>query len=166
MTKGNSIVFGIDPGSKFTGWGVVASANDMFEYLASGVIDVHNTKDLPARFHAIYVQISALIMKYKPDIVAIEDTFAHKYFKASLVLAQVQALCILAAHQTGCKVELVQSKSVKKIITGNGNAEKMFVNQAMTLLIPNISFDTLDASDALAIALSVSLNNQSVLKYA
>lgn len=149
-------IIGIDPGSKLTGWGVIESDGDVFQYIDSGVIEA--TRTVPDRLAHIYSCLSSIIAGLKPEIAAIEDTFAHKFFKASLVLAQAQAIAILACKQNKLDIRMIQSKTAKKVLTGNGNAEKHFVHQQLRLLIPNAELTTNDASDALAIALSHALS--------
>lgn len=148
-------IIGIDPGSKLTGWGVISSDGDSFEYINSGVIEATHT--LPDRLMYIHSQLGSIMQEFRPEVAVIEDTFAHKFFKASLVLAQAQAICILACKQNHVDIQMIQSKSAKKILTGNGNAEKHFVHQQLRLLIPDAEFETNDASDALSLSLAHAL---------
>jgi len=158
-------ILGIDPGSKYTGWGIIQSDGEIFEYVDSGVINTTKIQSLPERLEYVYDNLSKILAIHSPTLAAIEDTFAHKFFKASLVLAQAQAVAILACTKHGLSTEMIQSKTVKKILTGNGNAEKEFVNTNLKLMIQNIEFTTNDASDALAIALAHSIKRRSQSLY-
>ena len=59
-------VMGIDPGSRMTGYGVVAIEEGTPIYVASGCIQTTGP-DFPSRLKDIFEGIEELIKQYRPD---------------------------------------------------------------------------------------------------
>jgi crossover junction endodeoxyribonuclease RuvC len=95
-----SIILGIDPGSRITGYGVIRQVGRQLTYLGSGCIRT-KVDDLPSRLKLIYAGVSEIITQFQPDYFAIEQVFMAKNADSALKLGQ--ALCA-SAH----KVEQVR----------------------------------------------------------
>lgn len=144
---------GIDPGLNKTGWGVVLSQNGQQQYLASGTLTTVTTDMLQVRMHKIFTGLKALIDLYKPDEIALEETYVNSNAKSSLHLAHARAAAILAAAEYDVNVQPYQAKTVKKVVTGSGNADKEQVAKMLRLRISGIdSVKSKDAIDAIALA--------------
>lgn len=72
-----SIILGIDPGSRITGYGVIRQVGRQLSYLGSGCIRT-KVDDLPSRLKLIYAGVSEIITQFQPDIFAIEQVFMAK----------------------------------------------------------------------------------------
>ena len=145
---------GIDPGLNFTGWGIVDCRKaDSFSYVASGVIKTSTKTKHPERLNQIFSKSLEIIQFYKPEVVAIEDTYVNINNQSSIKLAQAKAATIIATSQS--KIPLVEypAKKVKKTITGTGNADKSQMIKMIKYWLPDVSTDISDEADALAIAL-------------
>ena len=70
-------VLGIDPGSRRTGYGLVAVRDRTAEYVASGCIKAE-IGDMPQRLGTIYRGVSELIDQFNPTELAIEEVFLAK----------------------------------------------------------------------------------------
>lgn len=62
-----SIILGIDPGSRITGYGVIRQVGRKLEYLGSGCIRT-SVDDLPTRLKLVYAGVSEIIAQFQPDI--------------------------------------------------------------------------------------------------
>ena len=60
------VILGIDPGSRITGYGLIARKQGKLVYVASGCIRV-GTADLPSRLANIFTGVGDIIRQYKPD---------------------------------------------------------------------------------------------------
>jgi len=156
------IILGIDPGSTITGFGVVSSVDGQETLLESGVIraaaaaaaktdgDTH-----PLRLMEIHTGVTQLIDEFKPDLCAVEMPIYGNNPQSMLKLGRAQAAAMLAALQRQIPVTEYTPKEIKKAVTGNGNASKeqvRFMVETM-LSMKSGSSITMDASDALAVAL-------------
>ena len=66
-----AIILGIDPGSRLTGYGVVAHQGAKFTYLGSGCIKLAE-HEFPIRLKMIYQGITQIIEQFSPETFAIE----------------------------------------------------------------------------------------------
>ena len=147
-------VLGIDPGSTRTGWGVVERNGQTARGIAAGVIRISERASLGARLEAIHRGISEVIAEHQPDAVAIEDIFFARYAQAALMLGHARGVALLAAAQAGHVVATYPPAVVKRAIVGSGRAEKTQVAQLVGALLGLKELPGIDATDALAIALT------------
>ncbi|HEX5657317.1 MAG TPA: crossover junction endodeoxyribonuclease RuvC [Polyangiales bacterium] len=147
-------VLGIDPGSVRTGWGVVDRDGNRARGVAAGVIRVKDSAPLGERLHAIHRGICEVLEEHKPDAVALEDIFFARYAQAALVLGHARGVALLAATQAGLSVSTYPPAVVKRAVVGSGRAEKTQVAQLVAALLGMRELPGLDATDALAIAIT------------
>ena len=146
-------IFGIDPGSRITGYGVIESKGNKSSYIGSGAIQTKE-KDFQKRLKVIFTEIEKLIDEYQPDVVAIENVFMHRNPDSALKLGQAKAAAICGTFKQGLTVFEYAAREVKQAVVGSGAAEKEQV-QYMVKIILGIKNKELklDESDALAIAI-------------
>jgi len=70
-------VLGIDPGSRVTGLGIVASKGSQLQHCYSASIRTGDGS-LGERLAVIYSAVSDAITRYRPDSIAIEQVFVSK----------------------------------------------------------------------------------------
>lgn len=147
------IVLGIDPGSRNTGVSVLKQDGNRYEMLHCDVIKVGHLESHVDRLQSIYMRVSLLIERYKPDSCAVETPLYGKDPLALLKLGRAQAAAIMAAVNAGVNIEEYYPKMVKKSITGNGNASKEQVAYMLDRILGlnGVTFPA-DATDALAVA--------------
>ncbi|HVT37307.1 MAG TPA: crossover junction endodeoxyribonuclease RuvC [Nevskiaceae bacterium] len=147
-------ILGIDPGSRHTGYGLIECASNRNRHLAHGRIDTLEG-EMPQRLLAILNGLTDLIREYQPDEIAIEETFVNRANPASaLVLGQARGAAICACAQAGLPLAEYAAAQVKVAIAGNGRAEKQQVQHMVKVLLNLRAALPLDASDALAVALT------------
>lgn len=95
-----SIILGIDPGSRVTGYGVIRQVGRQLTYLGSGCIRT-KVDDLPSRLKLIYAGVSEIITQFQPDYFAIEQVFMAKNADSALKLGQARGVAIVAAVNPG-----------------------------------------------------------------
>lgn len=144
-----TIIIGIDPGSRRTGYGVIRLEGNRHIYLASGHL---NLLSYPAaeRLRQIFLGLQEIIEIYKPHEAAIEQVFMKENVNSALKLGQARGAAIVALS---IPVAEYSARQVKKSVVGNGAADKEQV-QYMVKRLLNLSQNLqADAADALAIAL-------------
>ena len=82
MSADQPLVFGIDPGLRICGWGIVRGGATL-EFLACGVIRPRSRDPLGRRLLALHAEMSRLLDAHAPDEVAIEDPFVGALAPAS-----------------------------------------------------------------------------------
>ena len=148
-------VMGIDCGTEWTGYGVVETdARSGLRPVAHGAIHLLKRDSLPHRLTVVYGRLMELMAAHQPDVVAVEEVFHAANPKTALKLGQVRGVALLAAAT--CKLTIAEYAplAVKSAVSGYGMADKRQVQFMVTRLLHlTAPTETLDASDALAIAI-------------
>ncbi len=147
-------VIGIDPGLRFTGWGVIDVEGTRLTHVANGVVTSTEKTPLAARLCEIYDGLSAVIDAHRPAEAAVEQTFVNRDPTATLKLGQARAIALLVPARAGLPVHEYAPNMVKKSVVGVGHADKEQVQVMIRMLLPGCIFDKPDAADALAVAIA------------
>ena len=158
-----TIILGVDPGSRITGYGVIRTEGRHIQYLDSGCIRM-GEKPLSERLQIIYAGLAELIATYRPVEFAIEQVFLARNADSALKLGQARGAAIVCAANAGLPVFEYSARQVKQAVVGKGGAEKSQVQHMVQALLNLSSRPQADAADALAIALSHSNLRQSMLR--
>lgn len=146
------------------GYGMIEVNGSIITLLEMDILKPGKVDDPYKKLQLIYNTVSGLIIKYKPDVFAIEAPFFGKNVQSMLKLGRAQGVAIAAAMRHGLEVTEYSPKKVKQSITGNGNASKEQVSKMLQRLL-NFTDDPkyFDASDALAVAVCHHFQANSVL---
>lgn len=148
-----TIILGIDPGSRVTGYGLIKEVNRKIEYIDSGCIRTVVNGELSEKLLQIYDGICQLMDHYSPDEVAIEQVFMHQNPSSALKLGHARGVAMVAAASHRVKVSEYSARAIKQTVVGYGAAEKSQVNHMVVSLLSLSSAPQSDAADALAIAI-------------
>lgn len=148
-----TLIIGIDPGSRRTGYGIICQLSGGARYIASGVIRMTDPMTLPERLKTIFESVNELIQTYSPDEMAIEQVFMAKNAGSALKLGQARGAAIVAAVSQGLPVAEYEARKVKQSVVGTGAADKHQVQHMVKALLRLSQTPQEDAADALAIAL-------------
>jgi crossover junction endodeoxyribonuclease RuvC len=158
-----SIILGIDPGSRITGYGVIKKIASRSEYVASGCIRTQGS-ELAPRLKQIFDGVREIIHQFKPDEFAIEQVFMAKNPDSALKLGQARGAAIVAATTFDLPVAEYSARQIKQSVVGKGGADKTQVQHMVTHLLKLSSSPQADAADALAVALCHNHTQQSLIK--
>lgn len=147
-----TLILGIDPGSRRTGFGIIRQQGQQAEYISSGVIRITPTA-LPYRLKVIFDGITEIIQRHQPDEVAIENIFMAKSAGSALKLGQARGAAIVAATHHNLPVHEYEARKVKQSVVGHGAATKTQVQHMVRTLLHLSGDPQEDAADALAVAL-------------
>ena len=148
-------VLGIDCGTRFTGYGVVGSdTSGHLHMLDCGAIRLRKQDPMSQRLCTIFSELTTLIERHAPDVVAIEEVFHAANSRTALLLGQARGVALLAAAMQNVAIAEYAPLAVKSAVSGYGLADKEQVRfMVMRLLHLDTPPEPLDASDALAIAI-------------
>lgn len=144
-----TIIIGVDPGSRNTGYGVIRLEGNRHIHVASGTLRVESYPTAE-RLRRIYTGLQDVIKQYQPQEAAIEQIFMHKSPESALKLGQARGVAIVALDMP---VNEYSARQVKKSVVGNGAAKKDQVQYMVKRLLNMTEKLQADAADALAIAL-------------
>ncbi len=148
-------VLGVDPGLTRCGVGVVeGSIGRPLALVDVGV--VRTAADLPVaeRLLAIERGIEEVLVRTRPDAVAVERVFSQLNLRTVMGTAQASGVAMLVAARHGVPVALHTPSEVKAAVTGHGRADKQQVGAMVARLL---RLDAVpkpaDAADSLALAI-------------
>jgi len=146
-------IIGIDPGTALLGFGVIDAADDP-ELVDFGAVETVVGVPMPDRLLFLYDAITELIVRYRPDVMSVEQLFFARNVTTALAVGQARGVVMLAAAQHGLAIHEYKPAEVKQTISGYGNADKPQMQEMVRILLglPDIPKPD-DAADALAVAL-------------
>ncbi len=163
------IIFGVDPGTATTGFGVLRvnkfhkpgeKLNGHYEALNFGLIETESVHAPGERLHFIHEELLNHLLEAKPDVMAIEKVYFATNRKTAIRVGQAIGVMLMAASRA--KVEVIEYApgTIKKVVAGSGRADKKQIQQSLRDVfgakvrsrpMKKTHFD--NAADALAVAL-------------
>lgn len=149
------IILGIDPGLAIVGWAVLERGRgNNVRPISYGAIRTPAHTDIEKRLSMIQDDLSAIIEKYKPDEMAIEELFFTNNITTGIAVAEARGVILCTAFRHGLKISEYTPLQVKQAVVGYGKAEKhqviAMVTSILKLPAPPKPDDT---ADAVAIAI-------------
>ena len=148
-------IIGIDPGLAATGVGIVRGNGSTIASYSFGSINTSKSKSLPNRLDHIFSKLLQFLKNERPDLLVVEDVFSlSKYPKSGITLGQVTGVVMLAGCQAGVSSVEIPVREAKQVLTGNGNASKMQLEESVRHRLNHPSpIRPYHASDAIGLAL-------------
>jgi crossover junction endodeoxyribonuclease RuvC len=144
-----TIIIGIDPGSRFTGYGIIQWQGNQSRYIDSGCLEVIKYT-ANERLQKIFAGLQLVVNQYQPHEAAIEQIFMHQNPNSALKLGQARGVAIVAV---GLPMAEYSARQVKQSVVGYGAAAKTQVQHMVQRLLNITQPLQADAADALAVAL-------------
>lgn len=147
------MIIGIDPGSRYCGYGLIQMEGRKVIAAGCEVIDVSKLSTLPERLDGLFSKMEAVLDEFKPEAAAVESMFFYKQVKSIFTLGQARGVILLALARHKIPIVEYSPREVKKSVVGNGNATKQQVRYMINQLYAlQEKAHRDDAYDALAIA--------------
>ena len=148
-----TLIVGIDPGLRFTGWGVLQAVDNRLRHVADGVIATDGDDSVPDRLKLLHDRLRDLFRDFVPQEAAVEETYVNRNGAATLKLGYARGVALLAPALAGIAVTEYGAMAVKRAVVGTGAASKDQVEMMVRRLLPGAIIRRADASDALAVAI-------------
>ena len=157
------IIFGIDPGTATTGYGVIKSqsrkSKSKVELVEYGCIVTPKEQQMPLRLYSIQKELKGLLRRHNPDCVIVEQLFFGINSRTAMTVGQARGVVLSTAAGLRIPIFEYQGLHVKYILTGNGRADKKEIQKTVMkhlgkrkLKKPTNGYLD-DAADALAVAI-------------
>jgi len=148
-------LLGIDPGLNVTGYGVIDVSGTQPLLVEAGVVRSTAKASLTRRVGEIHDGVTEVIALHQPAAVAVEQLYSHyQRPRTAILMGHARGVICLAAAQAQLDVRSYAATQIKKILTGNGRASKLQMQQSiareLNLAAPP---SPADVADALAAAL-------------
>lgn len=146
-------VLGIDPGSRFLGYGLVEQKAGQLKHLGHGLVKTDASMALEHRLVQIFEELSGVMQAYRPQAVAVEGVFTFRNVRSALVLGQARGVALLVAAKQGLSVSEYSPAKVKRAVGAGGASDKASVARMVRTLLRLPELERHDAYDALAVAI-------------
>jgi crossover junction endodeoxyribonuclease RuvC len=147
-------ILGIDPGTLVVGYGMIDSEEDEMTLVCCNALTCRQRSPIGERLSYLYNELSEIILRYQPDVLAVERPFVAKNVGSALAIGKAQAVAILAAANRGIPTYEYTPAQIKRVVADYGASSKEQVQEMVRLQLglsqppqPN------DAADALAVAI-------------
>ncbi len=147
-------IIGIDPGYATIGVGVVDYSNTKFKTVEYGAITTPAKTDFSQRLKIIHDDLVTILLRTKPDALAIEKLYFNTNKTTAIDVAQARGVILVCAANLGIPYFEYTPLQIKQAVVGYGRAEK---KQVMEMTKSILSLSAIpkpdDTADALAIAI-------------
>ena len=118
------LILGIDPGTAICGFSILDYEGNRFKLVDFGVITTPAKMDLEKKLLHIYNETQALIVKYEPEHMAVEDLFFNNNAKTALSVGHARGVSLLLSAQKNMILASYTPLQVNQSVVGYGRAEK------------------------------------------
>ena len=160
------IIFGIDPGTATTGYGVVregkrekGKGKSLVELIDYGCIVTPKEQEMPLRLYSIQKDLKRLLVQHNPDCVIVEQLFFGVNARTAMTVGQARGVVLSTAASYRIPIFEYQGLHVKHTLTGSGKADKKEIQKYVMKylgkrkLAKPLNGYLDDAADALAVAI-------------
>ena len=155
------VILGIDPGYARVGWAVLEVQSSKFKVQSCGCIETSKEMASQERLVDVYQQVCALIKKYQPDVLAIEELFFTTNAKTAFKVGEARGVITLAGAMQKIPVFSYTPLQIKIAVTGYGHADKSQVGRMIKAILKLKELPKLDDTvDAIAVALTHAFTNK------
>ena len=146
-------ILGVDTSLRSTGYGVIDVSGSRYIPVEWG--NIPNAQTLPHSecIKKIFLTISGLIERLKPDVASVEKVIYGKNANTMMVLGEARGAVIAAAAVAGIEIYEYEPRRAKMSVCGNGLASKEQVQRMMKTILALDALPQNDAADALALAI-------------
>jgi crossover junction endodeoxyribonuclease RuvC len=154
-----SVILGVDPSLRGTGYGVIRMAKPVPQTL------VHGTIACPANWpHSrclvqIVSSLRQVLDAHAPEVCVIEGLFFAQNLQTALVMGEARGAALATIAERGIPIFELAPRKVKQAIVGYGAAQKFAVAKMVQRLLRLAEPPAPDAADALALALTHAQEN-------
>ena len=149
-----TIILGIDPSLRGTGFGIIQTANPNPLTLAHGTISCPQTWERSRCLARISESVRAEIRKYRPTVCVIESIFYAQNLQTAMIMGEARGAALAAVAENGIAIFEIAPRKVKQAVAGYGAAQKSAVAKMVQRLLNLAEQPAPDAADALALALT------------
>jgi crossover junction endodeoxyribonuclease RuvC len=149
-----SVLMGIDPSLRGTGYGIIKLGKAQNVVLAQGTIKCPAGWERSRCLAKILETIRDLAKQHHPDVCVMEGLFFAQNLQTALIMGEARGAAMAAVAESGVVIYEIATRKVKQAIVGYGAAQKSAVAKMVQRMLNLAEQPSPDAADALALALA------------
>ncbi|MBL6763456.1 MAG: crossover junction endodeoxyribonuclease RuvC [Verrucomicrobiae bacterium] len=150
----DTVIIGVDPSLRGTGYGVIRVGRVRHEVLAEGTIKCPTTWEQSRCLLKIATELRDVIAKTHPSACAVEGVFFAQNLKTAIIMGAARGAALVALAEGGIEIHEIATRKVKQAIVGYGGAQKSAVAKMVQSMLHLPKPPEPDAADALALAIT------------
>lgn len=150
----HSIILGIDPSLRGTGYGIIRSTRIGPKWVASGTIKCPSTWERSRCLVRISQSLRDLVRIHAPAACVVEGLFYAQNLQTAIIMGEARGAALAAVAESGMEIFEIATRKVKQAIVGYGAAQKLAVAKMVQRMLDLGDVPEPDAADALALALT------------
>jgi crossover junction endodeoxyribonuclease RuvC len=148
-----SVILGIDPSLRGTGYGVIRTGKPFPATLAQGTIACPARWERSRCLAAISQALRDVIREHGPEVCVVEGLFFAQNLKTAIIMGEARGAAMAAVAEAGLAIYEIAPRKVKQAVVGYGAAQKSAVAKMVQRMLNLPEMPAPDAADALALAL-------------
>lgn len=157
--SGHSLILGVDPSLRGTGYGVIRLAKPHPLVLDHGTISCPSTWERSRCLVKIVETLRHVVKQHRPTVCVVEGLFYAQNLQTAIVMGEARGAALAAVAEAGLEIFEIAPRKVKQAVVGYGAAQKSAVAKMVQRLLNLPTPPAPDAADALALALAHAREN-------
>jgi crossover junction endodeoxyribonuclease RuvC len=157
--RAHSVILGVDPSLRGTGYGIIRLAKPHAELMAQGTIKSPAGWERSRCLGRIAQGLREALQHHRPTVCVVEGLFYAQNLQTALILGEARGASLVVAAEAGLEIYEIAPRKVKQAIIGYGAAQKSAVARMVQRLLRLAEPPAPDAADALALALTYAQEN-------
>jgi crossover junction endodeoxyribonuclease RuvC len=133
------LIIGIDPGLLNTGWAIIKFDKKQSHFISSGTIKTKTNEKISNRLFKIYDELIKSTENYSINYGSIEKNLVNSNSESSMLLSMARGISLLYFGKKNIEYEEYMPSHVKKMICGNGSAEKNQIEKMLQYYVYNFT---------------------------
>jgi crossover junction endodeoxyribonuclease RuvC len=155
----HSVILGVDPSLRGTGYGVIRLAKPHPLALDHGTISCPAGWERSRCLVKIVEILRQVLKQHQPTVCAVEGLFYAQNLQTAIVLGEARGAALATVAEAGLEIFEIAPRKVKQALVGYGAAQKSAVAKMVQRLLNLSRPPAPDAADALALALAHAQEN-------
>jgi len=155
----NSVIIGVDPSLRGTGYGVIRLAKPHPLALAHGTISCPAGWERSRCLAKISQTLREVLKQHQPTICVVEGIFYVQNLQTAIIMGEARGAALATVAEAGLDIYEIATRKVKLAIVGYGAAQKSAVAKMVQRMLNLPKPPAPDAADALALALTHAREN-------
>jgi len=150
----HTIILGVDPSLRGTGFGVIRLGKPHPLALAHGTISCPSAWPHSRCLVKIAQTLRDVLREHRPTVCVVEGLFFAQNLQTAIIMGEARGAAMMVAAEAGLDIYEIATRKVKQAIVGYGAAQKLAVAKMVQRLLNLSQPPEPDAADALALALA------------
>ncbi len=148
-------ILGIDPGLNICGYACLEARMLREHLIEAGFVRIDRHMTLEQRLDQIAKDLDNLLDLLKPELVAVEELYAHyAHPRTAILMGHARGVILQRCAARDLEVKPFSATKIKKATTGNGHASKEQMQRSVQHIMNLAELpEPNDVADAIAVAL-------------